>query len=177
MLGRLEPRKNHATLVRAYAQLDGNPPMLAIIGQRDFAYDEVFALIEQLGLGVRVRILEDVDDDALPVLLRHAALMAYPSQAEGFGMPVLEALASGVAVVTSDTTSLPEVAGNAAWLVPPDDVPALAAALGTALSESAVARSARLARGFAQAARFNWNTAAANLLLAVRAEWDHPRER
>jgi glycosyltransferase involved in cell wall biosynthesis len=176
-LGRLEPRKNHVTLVRAYAELGSTAPPLAIIGQRDFAYEEVFALIEQLGLGERVRILEDVDDDALPVVLRHAAVMAYPSRAEGFGMPVLEALASGVAVITSDTTSLPEVAGDAAWLVAPDDVAALTAALAAALAESPAARRERIERGFAQAGRFTWSHSAANLLRAVRAEWEQARAR
>jgi glycosyltransferase involved in cell wall biosynthesis len=175
MLGRLEPRKNHAALVRAYAALEATAPLLAIIGQRDFAYQEVFALIERLGLRARVRILEDVDDAALPVLLRHAVLMAYPSCAEGFGMPVLEALASGVAVITSDTTSLPEVAGPSAWLVAPDDVAALTRALRAALAEPAAARRERIERGFAQAARFTWSGAAANLLQAVRAEWDRSR--
>jgi glycosyltransferase involved in cell wall biosynthesis len=170
MLGRLEPRKNHAALVRAYARLGDDSPPLVIIGQRDFAYAEVFALVERLGLHERVRILEDVDDRALPVMLRHAALMAYPSTAEGFGMPVLEALASGVPVITSNTTSLPEVAGDAAWLVAPDDVEALAKTLAAALAEPPAAREARVRRGIAQAAGFTWGQAAANLLTAVRAD-------
>jgi glycosyltransferase involved in cell wall biosynthesis len=170
MLGRLEPRKNHVALVRAYALLGAGAPQLAIIGQRDFAYEEVFALIERHGLQARVRILEDVDDSALPVLLRHAALMAYPSQAEGFGMPVLEALASGIPVVTSATTSLPEVAGSAAWLVAPDDVGALSATLDAALAEPPAARRARIERGLAHAARFTWACAAKHLLAAVRAD-------
>jgi glycosyltransferase involved in cell wall biosynthesis len=167
-LGRLEPRKNQAALVQAFAQLPPDTPPLIMIGQRDFAYDAVFRQIHALGIGNRVRILEDVDDAALPVLLRHARLMAYPSHAEGFGMPVLEALASGVPVVTSNTTSLPEIAGQAAWLVAPTDVPALAEALRQCLAEAPAARQARIARGLRHAARFSWAESAANLLAAVR---------
>lgn len=169
MLGRLEPRKNHASLVRAYAALPPGASPLVIVGQRDFAYESVFTLIQDLGLRQRVRILEDVDDESLPAVLRHARVMAYPSQAEGFGMPVLEALASGVPVITSTTTSLPEVAGAAAWLVDPSDVDALSRALREAIDEPPAVRQARIASGLAQAARFGWADAAASLLSAVRA--------
>jgi glycosyltransferase involved in cell wall biosynthesis len=167
-LGRLEPRKNHATLVRAYARLVQDAPPLVIIGQRDFSYDGVFRLIAELGLAGRVRILEDVDDDALPVLLRHARLMAYPSQGEGFGMPVLEALASGIPVITSNTTSLPEIAGDAGWLIAPDDVDGLEQALRECLGESPAARRERAARGLAHSARFTWAESASSLVAAVR---------
>jgi glycosyltransferase involved in cell wall biosynthesis len=168
-LGRLEPRKNHAALVQAYARLPPDTPPLIMIGQRDFAYDGVFEQIQALRLGPRVRVLEDVDDDALPVLLRHARLMAYPSHAEGFGMPVLEALASGVPVITSNTTSLPEIAGDVAWLVPPDDVGALAEALRLCLTEEPAARQARIARGISHARRFSWADSASAFLRAIRA--------
>lgn len=167
-LGRLEPRKNHRHLVDAYARLPEHAPPLLIIGQRDFAYAEIFEAIERHRLQQRVRLLENVDDAALPVVLRHARLMIYPSRAEGFGMPLLEALASGVPVVTSDTTSLPEVAGAAAWIVRPDDVGQLAQTIGLALAEGAAARGARIDAGLAHAANFNWRHSAAALLTAVR---------
>ncbi len=167
-LGRLEPRKNHVSLIRAYARLGAGAPPLIIVGQRDFAYSQVFDLIRELRLGERIRLLEHVDDDDLPVVLRHARLMAYPSAAEGFGMPVLEALASGVAVITSDTTSLPEVADGAAWLVPPLDVERLAAMLREALAEPLAARTARIERGLCHARRFTWRAAADQLIGAVR---------
>jgi glycosyltransferase involved in cell wall biosynthesis len=167
-LGRLEPRKNHLTLVEAYFRLGENAPVLLIIGQRDFAYSDVFKLIRRYGLESRVRILEDVDDEALPVLLRHARLMAYPSQAEGFGMPVLEALASGIPVITSNVTSLPEVAGSAAWLISPENIGQLAEALRQALSETPEARQARIDRGLRHARQFSWKYSAASFLAAVR---------
>lgn len=167
-IGRLEPRKNHAGLVRAYQGLSTAPP-LVIIGQRDFAHDEIFELIQRLPLGNRVRILEDVDDRALPVLLRHSRLMVYPSLAEGFGMPVLEALASGVPVITSSTTALPEAAGSGARLIEPTDVDALTEALSGALAETKDTRAARIRQGLEHAAGFNWQVSADSLLAAVRA--------
>jgi glycosyltransferase involved in cell wall biosynthesis len=168
MLGRLEPRKNHVSLVRAYARLGASAPPLLIIGQRDFAYAAVFETIQRLQISERIRIIEDADDEALPTLLRHARLMVYPSHAEGFGMPVLEALASGVPVITSNTTSLPEVAGPAAWLTSPADVDRLAECLREALAETPAARERRIERGLEHAARFTWHEAAKNLIDAVR---------
>ena len=167
-LGRLEPRKNHVSLVQAYGRLGASAPPLIIIGQRDFAYAAVFETIQRLQMTDRIRIIEDADDEALPALLRHARLMVYPSHAEGFGMPVLEALASGVPVITSNTTSLPEVAGPAAWLTSPTDVERLAACLREALAETPTAREQRIERGLEHAARFTWREAAQNLLCAVR---------
>jgi glycosyltransferase involved in cell wall biosynthesis len=166
-VGRIEPRKNHLNLVRAWAQLPEPRPPLAIVGQRDFAHDEVFAEVAALGAGEAVRILENVTDAELPALVRHARLFAYPSFAEGFGMPVLEAMASGVAVVTSDSTALAEIAAGAALLVDPADPRAIAAAMERALYDGALRR--RLANdGIAVAAMHRWDTAAKALLAAFR---------
>ena len=166
-VGRLEPRKNHLALVRAYARLPQPRPPLVIVGQRDFSFSAVFDVVRDLGLEADVRFLERVEDDALPALVRHAMLFVYPSFAEGFGMPVVEAMASGVAVVTSDSTSLPEVAGDAALTVDPADVAALANAMQR-LIEAPVERAALAQRGIARAARFNWRDSAATLVQAYR---------
>lgn len=154
-VGRLEPRKNHATLVRAYAKLGGDAPPLVIVGQRDFGYGGLFAEISRLNLAGRVHLIEDADDRELPALYRNARLFVYPAYAEGFGMPPLEALASGVPVVSSNTTSIPEVVGDAGLLVNPDDEMALAAAMGKILSDPALA--IRLVNaGLEQAVQFSW---------------------
>ncbi len=168
-LGRLEPRKNHLALVRAYAKLPkrGRPPLI-IIGQPDFGYQQVYEEIEALKLRRQVRILSDIDDADLPSLLRHARLFVYPSWAEGFGMPVLEAMASGVPVVTSTTTSLPEVAGRAARLVSPDDDFALSSAIRQELMAGESYRRERIARGIQQARRFNWQSSATVLIEGFR---------
>ncbi|RYY63862.1 MAG: glycosyltransferase family 1 protein, partial [Comamonadaceae bacterium] len=166
-VGRLEPRKNHLNLLRAYALLPRPRLPLAVVGQRDFHSEPIFAETRRLGLENEVRFLENVPDQGLPALLRHAAVFVYPSYAEGFGMPVAEAMASGVPVVTSNTTSLPEVAGDAALAVDPDSPEQIAAAIRTLL-ESDSARATAVARGLDQAARFSWERAARALVSALR---------
>ena len=166
-VGRLEPRKNHLTLLEAYAQLQSAAPPLVIVGQRDFGFAPLFAAIRRHGLEDRVRLIENASDADLPALMRNAQLFVYPAFAEGFGMPVLEALASGVPVITSNTTSLPEVAGSAAILVSPDSVEEVTSALKRVLADAAL--SANLGQaGVIQAAKFNWEGSAAVLLSSMR---------
>ena len=166
-VGRLEPRKNHLNLVRAYASMAEPRPPLLIVGQRDFEHDEAFAEVGKLGLQDEVRFLEHVEDAELPALVRHARVFVYPSFAEGFGMPVLEAMASGVAVVTSDTTALAEIAGGAALTADPNDPKAIAGAIEQLLFDGALRR--RLsAQGLDVAARHRWDTSAKALLGGFR---------
>jgi glycosyltransferase involved in cell wall biosynthesis len=166
-VGRLEPRKNHVTLLNAYAALGPDSPPLVIVGQRDFRHDAVFETIAALGLNDRVKVLEKVSDTQLPAVLRHAQVFAYPTHAEGFGMPVLEAMASGVPVITSNTTSLPEVAGNAALLIHPSDVQGLSAALNEVLKDERRAQAMRQA-GLRQTTSFSWENSARTLLAGIR---------
>lgn len=173
-LGRLEPRKNHVTLLRAYAQLAADAPPLVIVGQRDFHYGAVFDEIKRLQLGARVRVLEDVDDAALPALLRHALLFVYPAFAEGFGMPVAEAMASGVPVITSNTTSLPEVAGAGALLVDPASPELLAQAMARALADADL-RGRMVQAGLQHVRQFDWSRAAAVFVAAVRHHFQEGR--
>lgn len=161
-VGRLEPRKNHRRLLEAYARLPQPRPKLAVVGQRDFRFTEILAFKDKLGLGDDVLFLEHVSDAALPALYRHARVFAYPTLAEGFGMPVIEAMASGVPVMTSQTTALPEVAGEAALLIDPYSVPAIAGCLERLLSNEALASRLRTA-GLEQARRFCWETEAGKL--------------
>ena len=161
-VGRLEPRKNHRRLLQAYARLPQPRPKLAVVGQRDFRFAEILAFKDKFGLGDDVVFLEHVSDAALPALYRHARVFAYPTLAEGFGMPVIEAMASGVPVMTSQTTALPEVAGDAALLIDPYSVPAIAGCLERLLGNETLAASLRAA-GLEQARRFHWETEAAQL--------------
>lgn len=128
-VGRLEPRKNHANLFRAYARLPDTTPPLMVVGQKDFGHDGLPDLVKKLGLGKRVRFLESVPDLDLPAIMRNATIFLFPSYAEGFGMPVLEAMASGVPVVTSNTTALIEVADNGAELIYPADAASIEKAI------------------------------------------------
>lgn len=161
-VGRLEPRKNHQSLVEAYALLKGQVPPLVLIGQRDFNFDGVFEAINRLGLKERVHVLENVSDTELPILYQHCQVFAYPAYAEGFGMPPLEAMAAGVPVVSSNTTAIPEVVGDAGLLVTPDDVPMLAKAIQKILDNPE--ESMRLKKaGRERALSFTWSGPAKNV--------------
>ncbi|RLC86644.1 MAG: glycosyltransferase family 1 protein [Chloroflexi bacterium] len=159
-VGTVQPRKNYVRLIRAFARLEPNA-QLVIAGGQGWLYEDIFAEAEKHGNCVRV--LGFVGEADLPALYRNAALFAFPSLYEGFGLPVLEAMACGVPVVCSHTSSLPEVAGDAALLVDPLDTDGLAKAMARVL-EDAELRREMIARGLEQAARFTWERAARQLL-------------
>jgi glycosyltransferase involved in cell wall biosynthesis len=161
MVGTLEPRKNHATALRALAQLKawGWPHRLLLAGGRGWLFAPIQRQIEASGLQNDVAFAGYVPDADLPSLYAGAAAVLVPSLYEGFGFPVLEAQACGAPVVCSAVSSLPEVAGDAALLVAPEDHEALAHAVHLLLSQPAVAR-ALSERGHAHARRFRWDTCA-----------------
>jgi glycosyltransferase involved in cell wall biosynthesis len=166
-VGRLEPRKNHQSLVEAYAQLPDDAPPLVLVGQRDFHFAGVFDAIHRHGLKDRVHILENVSDAELPALYRHAKIFAYPAFAEGFGMPPLEAMASGTPVVTSQTTAITEVVESAGILIDPYRIDTLVSALKKMLSSpSECARMS--AQGQSRAAQFSWQNAAKAMLAVYK---------
>jgi glycosyltransferase involved in cell wall biosynthesis len=158
-VGRLEPRKNHQSLVEAYARLGPDAPPLVLVGQRDFHFAGVFEAITRHGLQDRVKILENVSDAELPALYRHAQIFAYPAFAEGFGMPPLEAMASGTPVVTSNTTALPEVVESSGILIDPQRVDELTAALKMLLRNPTQCDGLAV-QGRLRAATFSWRASA-----------------
>jgi len=171
-VGTLEPRKNLARLVEAYAMTLGNcgdrTPSLVLAGYKGWYYEEIFHSIERLGLQQRVIPTGFVDDEDLPALLNGALFFVYPSLYEGFGMPVLEAMACGVPVITSNASSLPEVVGDAGLLVDPTDTDALAAALMLLLDDPE-RRAALRAAGLARAALFSWERAARETMVVYES--------
>ncbi|HLY27042.1 MAG TPA: glycosyltransferase family 1 protein, partial [Aggregatilineales bacterium] len=167
-VGTLQPRKNYARLIRAFAQIGEADLALVIAGGRGWLYDEIFAEVQRLGLGPRVIFPGFVADQDLPALYSAAAVLAYPSIYEGFGLPILEAFACGTPVVSSNASCLPEVAGDAALLIDPTDVAALAEALTRALTDTAL-RAQLTAAGLARAQQFTWQAAAQQLLAEYRA--------
>ena len=171
-VGTLEPRKNLITLLRAYARLRAaagdRPPGLVLAGARGWLDSPIYQTVRSLGLDEVVRVPGFIDDDDLPAVYRGAEMLAFPSLREGFGLPLLEAMACGVPVVASNTSALPEVAGDAALLVDPHDVDALAAAIGRVLRDEALRRRLRLA-GIARAGQFSWEKAARQTLDAYAA--------
>lgn len=155
-VGTLEPRKNVATLVRAYSSLPRSLPeaRLVIAGARGWGFDEIDSEVDRLGLASRVLFPGYLPREELPLWFGASRVFAYPSEYEGFGMPVLEALACGATVVCSDSSSMPEAAGGAALLVPPGDAEALAQALVKACLDETF-RAEHRALGLAHAARFS----------------------
>ncbi|MGQ0600787.1 MAG: glycosyltransferase family 4 protein [Anaerolineales bacterium] len=153
-LGTLEPRKNLSSLVASFANLQSKISNLKLIlaGAKGWHYAGLFAQVASLGLTDRVHFPGFITAEELPLWYNAAAVFAYPSTFEGFGMPVLEALACGRPVVTTNVSSLPEAGGEAALLVPPGDVAALTGALWRALNDDG----SLAARGPAHAARFTW---------------------
>ncbi len=159
-VGTLEPRKNLPTLLRAYATLPARqrPPLL-LGGGKGWAYDGIFAAIEQLGLADSVRWLGYLAADELPYWYNCAEVFVYPSVFEGFGLPVLEAMACGTPVVAAAASSLPEVVGEAGLCVPPHDVDAWADALRSVIADAGW-RVQASQRGLAQASRYTWQDTA-----------------
>lgn len=167
-VGRLEPRKNHPGLLRAYAQLPTPRPRLLIVGQRDFGYRHIFDLTRQLQLEQDVQFLETADNALLAALYRHCKAFLYPTFAEGFGLPVVEAMASGAPVITSNSTALPEIAGDAALLVDPSSSTEIRDALQRILDQPAL-REHLTARGLERAGHFSWEPPARTLAGAYRS--------
>jgi glycosyltransferase involved in cell wall biosynthesis len=162
-VGRLEPRKNLPVLVDAYAQARRRHALaapLVIAGAPSWLDEDLEGRALRAGVADHVHFLGHVPDALLPGLVAGALAVAYPSRYEGFGLPVLEAMAAGTPVVTSNVSSLPEVAADAALLVDPDDTDGLADALAR-LAGDDVLRERLIAAGLARAATFTWPRAAA----------------
>jgi glycosyltransferase involved in cell wall biosynthesis len=157
-VGRIDPRKNLVGLVQAYDLTNKDVP-LVIVGQDGLRSNELYREIEERGLSQNVIVIKDVGDDELVALYRHAQIFVFPSFSEGFGLPVLEAMASGVPTIVSNTTSLPEVAGEAAVLVDPKNVNELSEALSLLMSSLELRDSLR-EKGIIQAQKFNWESSA-----------------
>lgn len=170
-VGTIEPRKNLATLLRAYAGL----PLelrrcypLVLAGHADWPGDPVLARIQQAQAEGWLRYLGFVPARLLPLLQAGARLFAYPSRYEGFGLPILEAMASAVPVVCADAASLPEVAGDAAAYAAPDDCDGWTALLARGLDDAGW-RAQAIERGRLRAASFSWARCAALTVAAYAA--------
>jgi glycosyltransferase involved in cell wall biosynthesis len=155
-LGTVEPRKDLLTLVRAFAALAGElPHRLVLAGLAGWGTGALAAAVAASGVGDRILVAGYVPETDKAALLTGADVFAYPSRYEGFGLPVLEAMACATPVVTTTGGSLPEVAGDAATLVDPGDDAALAAAIAKLATDPA-ARQDAAARGLARAATYTW---------------------
>jgi glycosyltransferase involved in cell wall biosynthesis len=171
-VGTLQPRKNYERLIRAFSQLrvatKDHSHRLVVAGGKGWLYESIFDSVRELGLEERVLFPGFVDDEDLPALYTLADLFAFPSLYEGFGLPVLEAMACGTPVICSEASSLPEVAGDATLLVDPLDMEGWTQAMRQALNDEELRRSL-VARGLAQARGFSWERAARELQRLCRS--------
>jgi glycosyltransferase involved in cell wall biosynthesis len=157
-IGSADPRKNVSTLARAYSLLPGNLQqrfLLVIVWTHHFLSSEVSEQIETLGLGDRVIFLQHVPDENLALLYNAASLFVFPSRYEGFGLPLLEAMACGTPVVAANNSSIPEVTGDAAKLVAADDAESMAKQIGQLLTDQAL-RESLTKKGLERASGFSW---------------------
>lgn len=160
----IQPRKNFLRLIQAFDRALRNEDIdLVIAGSKGWLYDDIFAEVEKRDLSGRVCFPGFVDDDDLPALYSTAHVLAYPSIYEGFGLPMLEAMACGTPVLASTASCLPEVAGEAALLVDPYDVDAIGSALQRLTIDDSL-RADLIAKGQQRAAHFRWDTAARQLI-------------
>jgi glycosyltransferase involved in cell wall biosynthesis len=168
-VGRIEPRKNLVRLIRAFERVRRSAePSLALVigGMNDFRFEEVYHEAGRLPEGV-VKFLGPVPDEDLAALYNLSTLLAFPSLVEGFGMPVLEAMACGVPVVASPRGALPEVAGDSVRWVEPEDEASIAEGLVRVLTDDRLRASLR-AKGLARAEQFSWEETARRTLAVYR---------
>ena len=169
-LGNLHPRKNIVRLLEGFVKVrerGGFSHRLKIVGQATWMADDVFSAVRESGLVDQVDFTGYVSYEQLTSLYQNADVCVYPSLYEGFGLPVLEAMACGCPVVCSSTTSIPEVAGEACILVNPESVEDIAAGIESVLRDPAVAKRLR-ERGPVQAAKFTWEACAQATLVGYR---------
>ncbi|HEX8967587.1 MAG TPA: glycosyltransferase family 1 protein [Chloroflexota bacterium] len=166
-VGTLEPRKNLAGMLRAYARLRRPRPPLYVAGGIGWRASPIFDTVRQLQLGGDVHFLGFVPEDELPLWYNAARVFAFPSLYEGFGLPVLEAMACGAPVITSTAASLPEVAGKAAIMVPPEDTDRIAQEMERVLDDPQL-RTEMRAAGRIQASRFSWRAMTEQTIASYR---------
>jgi len=158
-IGTIHPRKNYARLIEAFEKLANSNLQLVIVGKKGWLFEEIISLVEEKKLESQISFLDYVPREDLPALISGAKLFIFPSLHEGFGLPILEAQACGVPVACSNTSSLPEAAGDGAIFFDPLDVDAMANAIQRGLTDEAL-RAQLIAKGFENVKGFGWEKSA-----------------
>ncbi len=166
-VGTLQPRKNIPVLLEAFAQLPDPDLHLVLAGGKGWLFEDIFRRVQRLGLEQRVRFTGYVADEDLPLWYNAAALFVFPSVYEGFGMPVVEAMACGTPVVASRSSSIPEAAGSAGLLFDPQNAAELAERMASVLNDPALSATMQQ-QGVAQAANFSWEQAGRDTAVLYR---------
>jgi glycosyltransferase involved in cell wall biosynthesis len=166
-VGTLQPRKNIPLLLEAFAQLQEPELKLVLIGGKGWLYEEIFARVQALGLSERVHFTGYVPDDELPLWYNAAELLVFPSVYEGFGLPVVEAMACGTPVIAANSASIPEAVGEAGLLFDPHNVAELAEQITAVLHDPQLSAKMR-ALGLAHASQFSWERAGRETAVVYR---------
>ncbi|MDZ7784568.1 MAG: glycosyltransferase family 1 protein [Halioglobus sp.] len=172
--GRWEPRKNILRIIQAFAQFRAESKLdmqLVFTGERTWAAEEADNLIRKHALENDVVDLGKSSMDGLPQLYSGAVALAYPSLWEGFGLPIVEAMASGTPVITSNNSSMREIGDNAALLVDPQSVEAIAEAMYSIASDAVLQEKLR-EKGLARAEQFTWRRTAERTLALYQAHFN-----
>lgn len=169
-VGTLQPRKNVVRLIEAFKLLSEKHENLelVIVGRRGWMYEEILLSPEKLGIAEKVRFLDSVTDEELPMFYKSAEVFVLPSLYEGFGLPVLEAFEYGCPVAVSDVSSLPEAGGDAAIYFDPTNVSDIAEKIEKVLSNTEL-RNKMVKRGFEQVKKFSWEKAAKEVLTVLES--------
>lgn len=178
-VGTIEPRKNQHCLVKAYArylELNGEPMPLVFAGGKGWLMDDFQSYLDELNITSQVIFTDYVSDEELIWLYQHCYANLYPSLFEGFGLPVLEGMQFGAPTISSNSTSLPEVAGDGAILLPPGDSEAWAQMMLSLATHQEERDKLGLA-GIAQAQRFDWEKSASSLLQVYREALETPKRK
>ena len=168
-VGTLQPRKNYVRLIQALNILISQYPniTLVIVGKKGWLWEEILAAPKKYGVEDKVKFLDFVPDEDLAMLYKNAKCFVLVSLYEGFGIPVLEAMANGCPVITSNVSSLPEVAGEAAVLVNPEKIEEITAAIKKVLELKPAERQKMIDKGYAQAKKFSWEKCARETLAVL----------
>jgi glycosyltransferase involved in cell wall biosynthesis len=165
-VGTLQPRKNITRLVDAFIELKNKNHIeekLAIVGGKGWLWQPIVKKIEEAGVGDSIKFLNYVPQSELPAIYAGSSLLTLPALYEGFGLPPLEAMACGVPVVVSNISSLPEVVGDAGFLVDPNSTESIRSGLLTVLTDKNL-RAEMIRKGFVQAKKFTWQETAQKIL-------------
>ncbi|MZK52795.1 glycosyltransferase family 4 protein [Clostridium beijerinckii] len=172
-MGTLEPRKNIESIIEAFSLFKKEDTMsnqntkLVIAGKKGWLFENIFNLVNKLSLKDEVIFTDYIEEEDKSLIYNMASLFVFPSLYEGFGIPVLEAMASSVPVITSNVSSLPEVAGDAAILVEPKDIKSIAEYMGKVLVDKEL-RNNLIKKGHEQAKKFTWESSAKKLVNIYR---------
>jgi glycosyltransferase involved in cell wall biosynthesis len=168
-IGTLEPRKNITAIIKAFDRFNNQNSnyKLVMVGKKGWYYKEIFELVKRLDLSDRIIFTGFIPEKEKPSLLVGATAFIYPSIYEGFGIPVLEAIACGTPTVTSNVSSIPEVAGDAALLVNPENSDEIFVAINKIVNDPDLRRDLKM-RSLRQAEKFSWNNTAKETLVVYK---------